>query len=178
MALRRLHATTDVVTLSAGRYRGSGSTGLMRNLIRMSLFILARLGLFFPALTWTFSLWQHVTYIAPSPGGTIAVGLHSRGLVFVRTERLVPSAFEFSSPDESNIADWAFEEPRWRHPDFGTRLNYGFVCGGSVYAGYSGLNLVAVQHWLLVGLFALFYVSLKLFYRNRPRSFRESLKAE
>ena len=128
----------------------------MRELIRPALFLVARVGLFLSLLAWSLGhMWQGVGVVYGFAGVLdqtgIGVGLDRKS---TRTA-IIPRAGETMTTQQ--FLDGVHSRPG----DWGLRLH---VIAFNVRASEAA---IAMQHWLIVTIFALFYGVLKWVYRKR-----------
>lgn len=128
----------------------------MRELIRPTLFMVAKLGLFLSVVAWVASQWIQLHLILDS-----AVSATMESKRFVAVDRSEPSCLPLTTLLTCR-ADEAFETLTEIESEPDT---FGF-CGWSHNESSFGLQ-IAVRHWLIVSVFALFYGVLKWVYGKR-----------
>lgn len=134
----------------------------MKNLLRMSLFIIARAGLCLAVVAWM--LTRHWILILYS---TVSVGaVHEGWIVVCFFDNDSGWSFDLESAGEVGSSTWAFSYPNELSSDVAISSGFSFV--GVTLQTCPGFDAtLAIRHWLVVTLFAIFYGVLKWVYRKR-----------
>ena len=127
----------------------------MRDLIKPTLFIVARLGLLLAVVAWIIGQWWMVKVSSQ-------VEMSRRGWQYCN---VLPMEARFSIWRKTewhnldvSITDFLSETPR-------TDVSF----RGIEFRQYSAVRYLRVPHWLIVTIFALFYGVLKWVYRKRGK---------
>jgi cbb3-type cytochrome oxidase subunit 3 len=147
----------------------------MRDLIRPTLFILARLGLFLAVVAWIVGQWWQVTCALPVSSDGVAVWICARGWVLEYGEFASESELRFDfRPEYGQLDGLVFgEEFKFSENAFGNKAlaevadSRSVNVAGVVFGQSWGITDLAIRHWLIVTFFALFYGVLKWVYRKR-----------
>ena len=131
----------------------------MKNLLRMSLFIVARAGLFLAIVAWIVGQWL-------TGGGTCPLGVVlvcDSGWICA-VDHDLRFAWEFSvAPTQAGDLNLHFVKP----PKSNRRIGFS-LCGVTGWRTIVKTS-VSIRHWLIVTFFALFYGVLKWVYRKPGR---------
>lgn len=149
----------------------------MRELIRPTLFLVARLGLFFALVAWIGGQWQETECCIPLSSGQFDLGNCARGWIFKHHSRKQGPGYSFGAVREPDpvdplrfgedffltnmTMDYLFHDP----PPVAVSLNVAGVVAGEMW----GQRFLTTRHWLIITIFALFYGVLKWVYRKRGK---------
>ena len=138
----------------------------MKNLLRMSLFIIARAGLCLAVVAWIVGQWWTVDHSVAAMGKRVGIVLYRSTWSFTRSPVSTPTWRVKTQP--------AFDVPHnWFRME---SILYGldkdaWQCAGVSYASspaYIGKTKLSFDHWLIVTLFTAFNIALHFIYRKRP----------
>lgn len=150
----------------------------MRALIRPTLFMIARLGLFLVVVAWIAGQWWHAK--ASHPFGTTLLTEHgwcTMSLGPTIKLRLAAQAIENILPPNKLVNDWRFNRVVAAPVDLEGFLTSVYLRGSTmselpgivvIKTPFLGHWSVSFLHWLVVTIFALFNGVLMFIYRRRP----------
>jgi hypothetical protein len=131
----------------------------VKNLLRMSLLIIARAGLCLAVVAWVVGQWTCVRVGAGTPAGSAQIMTSHLGLYGQLG----------LSPNRYRAGIRYYERTRWDEW-FEHGPSHWSVYESSVgMATFPGIG-VSIRHWLVVSFFALFYGVLKLVCRERGKA--------
>ena len=131
----------------------------MRQLIRPTLFLLARLGLFLAVTTWAVSSDHRFILHA----GHVGAALASEGWIFAAYEE-EHYDFQVTPPEVDTYIAGYFD-----YPMPGLERAGGLSVGGFTVIAASGWLSLAFRHWLVVTVFIVLNLALHFIYRKRPK---------
>ena len=148
----------------------------MKNLIRMSLFIIARVGLVLAVVAW--SIGQRWGLYGSVESQTLSLSAAMVPLGWVAKQntgslRRSPTRPSWTGsverlPSHRNHEQtraWAFDQPGG---DYSFYRPTGVMNGlGIIFAEYPSTRTISIRHWVIVTFFALFFALLKCMYRKR-----------
>ena len=135
----------------------------MRGLIRPALFWVARLGLLFSVMAWL--IGQRWTVVERWPlDRNICVAFVDKGWVLSRWTWGAVVDWNF------RIAELSPHDATWSVavPDTNIKGVNSYRAVGVVWTRQTNGQSIAIRHWLIVTIFAVFYGVLKWVYRKRP----------
>lgn len=138
----------------------------MRDLIRPTLFLLARLGLFFAVLAWVVGQWCMLDASIPFTSScSFSVLLVPQGWVLWQFDLDFPIVHW-----EIDVSDDAMYAPVFApyQPNGGFTPNKLVEFCGAVYADEYKKITVSLRHWLVATIFTAFNIILHFIYRKRP----------
>ena len=142
----------------------------MRSLAKPGLFWMARIALVLSVVAWGVGQYWTCGLTLGIFNTTAIIDLSSPGLIMrLSTFRAVPWQIEATkSPtdDQVDFTRYAFDEGIFPAVGIGGGMaqNKGF---GYVYTNNEFVRILAIRHWLIVTIFALFFGLLKWAYRKR-----------
>ena len=139
----------------------------MRELIRPTLFVIARTGLFLAIVVWILGQWWIVRGKAPCSGRCYELVIGSKGLVGGVDS--YPVGWQFSvhrdTPDDMSMD--SFEPESISHLRKQQGAWFVQLPGLTIFTIPAwGYTLTMVRHWLIAATFALFFGLLKWVYRK------------
>ncbi|MCP4787149.1 MAG: hypothetical protein GY903_21035 [Fuerstiella sp.] len=147
----------------------------MKNLIRMSLFIIARAGLSLAVVAWIVGQWWSLKVGSHSNWGSLASIVHE-GFVFVLKPELSiwePRVGIWPDTVDDSVVHLFFspvDEIRDEVPaDTFLKQMPGMTVVRQPFSP-SATTLVAICHWLVTTFFTVFNIALHLIYRKRPET--------
>lgn len=143
----------------------------MKPLIRPTLFIIMRLGLFLAVLAWIVGQWWFVDASIPTPNGSVCIMVDNRGPVVNKWKFRQDCFLKLEPLQATSSLDSVFNSQEWtdilsykRHYMIDT---YPLVIiRGFNHGAWQG-TIIATRHWVVVTFFALFYGGLKWMYGKR-----------
>mgnify|MGYP006928347510 CR=1 FL=1 len=138
----------------------------MKNLLRMSLFIIARAGLCLAVVAWIVGPWCSIESFG---GFTTASAFCLTGqsgiIVGLRSDY---TGLYLDVSEEQSVAMWifAYGEPEYRNRR--GRLKLVEPVSGLILFSDTVNAGIAIHHWLIVSLFTAFNIALYFIYRKRP----------
>ncbi|MEO2016294.1 MAG: hypothetical protein ABGZ53_18195 [Fuerstiella sp.] len=131
----------------------------MKNLLRMSLFIIARAGLCLAVVAWIAGQWWGGVSFSVPIGQRPVVLLD--GTRWTLNDGMPFSYFPYLDHRGAEVAEWQWSgfgnAPPSNHPFYGI-----------VYAKEYGSRYLSVDHWLIISFFTAFNIALHCIYRRRP----------
>ena len=139
----------------------------MKNLLRMSLFIVARAGLFLAIVAWIVGQWCGILASGSLMTASAVCFTGEPGIIVGLTNFKVSWRFDVS--EEQSRPMWAFD---YSEPEFsGLRRQVSLVepvSGLVLFYDHNGGVNIAVRHWLIITLFTAFNIVLHFIYHKRP----------
>jgi hypothetical protein len=146
----------------------------MRDLIRLTLFIVARLGLFLAVVGWIVSQWWTVSILFPLPTGMAGAeldagswqcrhALHQLSMAVTDIVRTRYSPISTVLVHEKFMLMWQIQQievPTGIAPSMTATFHPVYI---------PKRDLSKIPHWLIVVIFALFYGVLQWVYRKRGK---------
>ena len=140
----------------------------MRQLIRPTLFLVARLGLFLTVAAWVIGQWWEIRIQTQWPTEIRVVTNHPGWVIVSDKDAYTDDASLGSTNNRTLVIGCidelytAFEPPTW--------LDVGHRLPGMFFRQYRNCSSLSVRHWLIVAVFTLFNLGLHLIYRKRPET--------
>ncbi len=153
----------------------------MRDLIQPALKIMARTGLFLSVVAWVVGQWWTVQLTAPFPTGRaitqVAFEATRQGWVLNHHDRIGYTSIQWRAFTLSIRHPLHFEQERFSECHFFKvgddirrgQVSFAGMTARPVWGTFRVGTFLAVRHWLIVTIFALFHGALKWVYRKRGR---------
>ncbi|MEO2013360.1 MAG: hypothetical protein ABGZ53_03215 [Fuerstiella sp.] len=138
----------------------------MNNLLRMSLFIIARAGLFLAVVAWIAGQWWEFGCSADVQGGSLIGSIAPRGWVVGHYDEPLGWSCESMLLTDYDDPDNARSFFELNPDDFECRF-VAMLLPGVSYVRFYG-PAFGFRHWLIVTLFTAFNIARHFIYRKRP----------